>query len=123
MFDIDRLKKLQINLKILMFEPKTILTMYVEDSLEAGFNIKNDVDLVYYLYLCEIQKWLRDNKKIIIEVECLDINLYEVDYIFQNTEYFVVNILDNSKDPFKFDSYEEALLGGIEEVIQVLWKN
>lgn len=72
-----------------------------------------------YLYLCEIQKWLRDEHKISIEVNSTLDSL-----INGNPEYHFGASKWGNKKNYKcgsnFPSYESALLEGIYEALKLI---
>lgn len=49
------------------FNPKTVTTKFTHDYLIGGKNVMI-TDLCIYLYLCEMQKWLREVHNIYVDV-------------------------------------------------------
>ena len=82
--------------------------------------------------LYEAQKWLREEKRICVEVDCCaggyvwDLcKAYHKDWFSGGTTIYTHCCEDNAINPLlndcgKYDSYEDALLEGIKEAIEIL---
>lgn len=95
------------------FKAKTFSTIWTFQHYAfgaSGFKINDTCD---YLLLCEIQKWIRDEFEIYIQVFYHKSGKFEV---------MIVNSSDNviSTELFgeMFTSYEEALMAGIKETLR-----
>ena len=89
-------------------------------------------DYVLAIYLYEAQKWLREEKRICVEVDCCAggyvwelCKAYHKDWFSGGTTIYTHYCEDNAINPLlddcgKYDSYEEALLEGIKEAIKIL---
>lgn len=85
-----------------------------------------------WLPLYEAQKWLREEKRICVEVDCCAggyvwelCKAYNKDWFSGGTTIYVHYCEDNSintllNDCGKYESYEDALLEGIKEVVKIL---
>lgn len=91
-------------------------------SKEKGFlskdNLININNSYYYLWLCELQKWLREVHKIVVESIVFDKGFLENDkFCYQWRVY------DNTEDWFtglEFKTYEEALEVGLQEALKLI---
>ena len=84
------------------------------------------------ILLYEAQKWLREEKRICVEVDCCAggyvwelCKAYHKDWFSGGTTIYTHYCEDNAINPLlndcgKYDSYEEALLEGIKEAIKIL---
>ena len=103
---------------------------------ELGFlirriKVKGDEKHVPIL-LYEAQKWLREEKRICVEVDCCAggyvwelCKAYHKDWFSGGTTIYTHYCEDNAINPIlndcgKYDSYEEALLEGIKQAIYIL---
>ena len=103
---------------------------------ELGFlirriKVKGDEKHVPIL-LYEAQKWLREEKRICVEVDCCAggyvwelCKAYHKDWFSGGTTIYTHYCEDNAINPIlndcgKYDSYEEALLEGVREAIKLL---
>lgn len=102
-------------------------------ALESlGMNVYTSfcgVEVLKHLLLYEAQKWLREEKKIHIEVyACAGgymwelCKAYDTNTFSGDTTIYVYDDVTNPKlnDAGRYDSYEEALLEGIKEAINIL---
>ena len=83
-------------------------------------------------HLYDAQKWLREEKRICVEVDCCAggyvwelCKAYHKDWFSGGTTIYTHCCEDNAINPLlndcgKYDSYEEALLEGIKEAIKIL---
>ena len=87
---------------------------------------------VLAIHLYDAQKWLREEKKVHIEVyACAGgymwelCKAYETNTFSGGTTIYVFDDVANPKlnDAGRYDSYEEALLEGIKEAIKILTNN
>ena len=85
-------------------------------------------DRVSAIHLYDAQKWLREEKKIHIEVYATAggyiwelCKAYETTTFSGGTTIYTPNDVDNPKlnDAGRYDSYEEALLEGIKEAVKI----
>jgi hypothetical protein len=79
------------------------------------FDKSPDKEMHYYFWFCELQKWLRDEKKIHVSP------FLEATTIESN--FHIVEVYGNIKDPFSIDnlnSYEEALETGLFEALKLI---
>lgn len=80
----------------------------------------------------EVQKWLREEKRICVEVDCCAsgyvwelCKAYQGDWFSGGTTIYTHYCEDNANNPLlndcgKYNSYEDALLEGIKEAVKVL---
>ena len=84
------------------------------------------------IHLFDAQKWLREEKRICVEVDCCAggyvwelCKAYHKDWFSGGTTIYTHCCEDNAINPLlndcgKYDSYESALLEGIKEAIKIL---
>ena len=89
-------------------------------------------DSCHSLLLYEAQKWLREEKRICVEIDCCAggyvwelCKAHHKDWFSGGTTIYTHYCEDNAINPLlndcgKYDSYEEALLEGIKEAIKLL---
>lgn len=104
----------------------------VKDLEYFGMNVYTKfkgIDVLKSVLLYEAQKWLREEKKIHIEIyACAGGYMWELCKAYETTTFsggttiYVCDDVANPKlnDAGRYDSYEEALLGGIKEAIKIL---
>ena len=102
---------------------------YSHNSLREGVVTSNYIDAPT---MWEAQKWLREEKRICVEVDCCAggyvwelCKAYHKDWFSGGTTIYVHYCEDNSintslNDCGKYNSYEEALREGIKEAIKIL---
>ena len=107
---------------------------YVKDLIELGFDKypKDNSEDELTCYLALAQKWLREEKRICVEVDCCTggyvwelCKAYHKDWFSGGTTIYTHCCEDNAINPLlndcgKYDSYEEALLEGIKQAIKIL---
>lgn len=91
----------------------------IELSKEKGFLSRDKLVSVYnsyyYLWMCELQQWLR-------EVHNIQVYVYSTT-LYMNNQYkdYVYNIDGNNLDTRKgFDKYEEALEEALKQSLQLI---
>lgn len=96
------------------FQPITFSTKWVYNFyIGIGKNIKI-TEMADYILLCEIQKWLRDIKKI----DLIVVNAYvRGDYNKYSYVARYVGGKDIETKDFYSDSYEESLKEGLKEML------
>ena len=79
------------------------------------------------IYLYDAQKWLREEKRICVEITCCAsgyvwelCKAYHKDWFSGGTTIYDNAIDAMLKDCSRYESYEEALLEGIKEAIKIL---
>ena len=89
-------------------------------------------DFIIRPSLYDAQKWLREEKRICVEVDCCTggyvwelCKAYHKDWFSGGTTIYTHCCEDNAINPLlndcgKYDSYEEALLEGIKQAIKIL---
>ncbi len=84
-------------------------------------------NLLYYLWLCELQKWLRENYEIHVEIKLTDDTLcfhYEYVLVTSNDRYYNdEDMIDWAKRHWsnkKYDTYEKALEEGLLESLKLI---
>ena len=87
------------------------------------------------IYLYDAQKWLREEKRICVEVDCCAggyvwelCKAYHKDWFSGGTTIYTYYCEDNAINPLlndcgKYESYEDALLEGIKETVKILKEN
>ena len=87
--------------------------------------ISGDVVSTFTLY--EAQKWLREEKRICVEITCCAggyvwelCKAYHKDWFSGGTTIYDNAIDAMLKDCSRYESYEEALLEGIKEAVKIL---
>ena len=90
------------------------------------------LNFVLAVHLFDAQKWLREEKRICVEVDCCAggyvwelCKAYHKDWFSGGTTIYTHCCEDNAINPLlndcgKYDSYEEALLEGIKEAVKIL---
>ena len=90
------------------------------------------LNFVLAVHLYDAQKWLREEKRICVEIDCCAggyvwelCKAYQKDWFSGGTTIYTHYCEDNVINPLlndcgKYDSYEEALLEGIKEAIKIL---
>lgn len=111
----NKLQKLQPKLRELGFETNTSITSYVEDCINSGYRLTHNFSLFTYLYLCEIQKWLRDIHNIDILVEFGLSKPLNYGTFVKDSWCYKEGLEINS-----FSTYEEALLEGIIKSLEII---
>lgn len=114
---LNQMKELIYKITKLGFKPKTRFTGKVIHYSKT--NIKPS-EAYSYLFLCEIQKWLRDEQNLLV---C----------IYSNASSYLWTIMDDKggtdrgwsdtsgpNESGVWDNYEEALLAGIKESINLI---
>ena len=103
------------------FKTHTVTTGYTFTYLLGGKNIMINETCIY-LFLCEIQKWLR-------EVHKIDIMILPWENTENNTvsyQYFVLNNFDENKyddsyvEEKNYDTYEKSLEIGLQEALKLI---
>jgi hypothetical protein len=106
-----------------------------ELGYSESFPLSKDYEVLgkdYDILLYEAQKWLREEKKIHIEVyACAGgymwelCKAYETNTFSGGTTIYVCDDVANPKlnDAGRYDSYEEALSEGIKESVKILKEN
>ena len=102
---------------------------YSHNSLREGVVTSNYIDAPT---MWEVQKWLREEKRICVEVDCCAggyvwelCKAHHKDWFSGGTTIYTHCCEDNAINPLlndcgKYDSYEEALLEGVREAIKLL---
>ena len=79
------------------------------------------------IHLYDAQKWLREEKRICVEIDCCAggyvwelCKAYHKDWFSGGTTIYTNAIEAMLNDAGRYDSYEEALLKGIKEAIKIL---
>ena len=94
-----------------------------------GFDFQNSNNIyrVGAPLLYQAQKWLREEKRICVEVDCCAsgyvwelCKAYHKDWFSGGTTIYTNAIEAMLSDSGKYDSYEEALLEGIKQAIYIL---
>ena len=92
----------------------------------------NAMGYVLAVHLYEAQKWLREEKRICVEVDCCAggyvwelCKAYHKDWFSGGTTIYTHYCENNAINPLlndcgKYESYEEALLEGIKEAVKTL---
>ena len=103
------------------FKTHTVTTGYTFTYLLGGKNIMINETCIY-LFLCEIQKWLR-------EVHKIDIMILPWEDTENNTvsyQYFILNNFDEEKyddsyvEEKNYDTYEKSLEIGLQEALKLI---
>ena len=75
-------------------------------------------EFIFYLWLCELQKWLRENKALFLtvgkEYNNLDLFYFEVSYNFKLPDGATLIEKEN------FKTYEQALESGLMEALKLI---
>lgn len=85
---------------------------------EKGFKGSNSVSInttYYYLWLCELQKWIRDIYKINIIINFCDDDTWEASL---QTDNFPEK--ESDKDTPEFYTYEDCLENALKEALELL---
>ena len=79
------------------------------------------------IHLYEAQKWLREEKRICVEIDCCAggyiwelCKAYHKDWFSGGTTIYTNAIEAMLNDSGRYESYEEALLEGIKEAVKLL---
>lgn len=111
----EELKQIAIKAKELGFKARTVTTIHTdtihtEKYLLGGKNVMLN-DMCFYLYLCDLQEWLRSKYNLNIDIILIDCFNYD---------YYIVekDICNNLGDPF--ETYQEALQEGIKESLKLI---
>ena len=96
------------------FKTKTVTTKFTNDYLLGGKNVMINETCIS-LWMCELQKWLR---------EVHNINVFVVAcYIGEDKHrysYYITNPLDTDSDGSEALTYEEALADALNECLQIV---
>lgn len=92
----------------------------ISDSLKSAIMLANNEDVKWYCpTISQVLKWLREKKKLFIEIF-----MYHNHYLWEiyNTEMYDVDFTQKSEkySEKEYVSYEEAVLAGIEYVLDNL---
>ena len=104
------------------FKTHTVTTGYTFTYLLGGKNIMIN-DTCVYLFLCEIQKWLREVHNIFVFVDktrtggTFQFSIHERLKNENSVYEFRWNVLKNSKE---YNTYEEALEAGLQEALKLI---
>lgn len=108
---------------------------YVIDCFYSHNSLPKDVMTANFIdapTLWEAQKWLREEKRICVEVDCCAsgyvwelCKAYQGDWFSGGTTIYTHYCEDNANNPLlndcgKYNSYEDALLDGIKEAVKIL---
>lgn len=91
-----------------------------ESEATRNIDILKSTDLFYYLYLCEIQKWLRESNKFHITIDSLcnsEDNLENFYWMYDIKDTSIFFIEGSGVD---FKTYEEALEKGCFEALKLI---
>ena len=72
----------------------------------------NNDERCFYLWMCELQKWLRDEKDILL--------LYDFRTEDMKKKYVFFTAMDGIKATPIFDTYEESLQSGLIEALKLI---
>ena len=97
----------------------------IQLSREKGFISKDNLITVdasyYYLWMCELQKWLREVHSIDVLIEGNRdlIKRYNINFLNSNnnTQFFLLNQENKIRH---FSNYEEALEIGLQEALKLI---
>ena len=93
----------------------------VERSREAGFMSRDRLVGVnedyYYLWMCELQKWLREMRTPIVVTPVTDFVAWQVEVMHPDRGLLTI---DKNEDGYWFNSSEEALEYGLDRALQYL---
>lgn len=106
----EELKQIAIKAKELGFKARTVTTIHTEKYLLGGKNTMLN-DMCFYLYLCDLQEWLRSKHNLTMDV--ISTNLLEYDYYIEQND-----IAKSNKHSFY--TYQEALQEGIKESLKLI---
>lgn len=111
----EELKQIATKARELGFKSRTVTTIHTEKYLLGGKNVMLN-DMCFYLYLCDLQEWLRSKYGIEANANIDINNLYEASVLTDNTsEYFENEELDQG-----FNTYQEALQEGIKQSLKLI---
>lgn len=89
---------------ITLAKEKKFTSKIIGKSVEATHSTKD----FYYLWMCELQKWFREEHQIHISITIFEDNTWAGDLIHEGAEY-EWNDLDAPYDAENCNSYEEVL--------------
>ena len=92
------------------FKTKTVTTKVTNDYLLGGKNVMI-TKMCIYLWMCELQKWLREKHKIHIDIQPF---YYKGDFISWNLK------IHNTYFKEKYKTHEEALECGIYQALKLI---
>ena len=95
---------------------------------EKGFISKSEEGLDYYLFLCEVQRWLREEYFLYVEVNrshfdgFLGIVVFNCHVVDIKIDYVKgqKNIIRTKDHKLTFNSYEEALEQGLSAALKLI---
>lgn len=95
------------------FITKTVTTGFTNDYLLGGKNVMI-TEMCIYLWMCELQKWLREVHKIVLLIHQYDDNKK---YSYLIDEEFIYEF--GTRNP-NYNIYEEALEIGLQEALKLI---
>lgn len=116
----EELKQIAIKAKELGFKARTVTTIHTEKYLLGGKNTMLN-DMCFYLYLCDLQEWLRSNKNIEVIISRDSFLSYYV--VHGMIQFEVGNTKLNSTNftnTFYHQTYNLALQEGIKESLKLI---
>lgn len=100
-----------------------LYTDLIKLSKEKGFMSKDNLTGIfpsyYYLWMCELQQWLRDEHNWFLGIVCeyrFDYHGYNID----NAEIDLYEAVEIGNSQFRYDSYEKALEAGLLESLKLI---
>lgn len=100
------------------FESKAIIFQYGANPAKLTIQ---EAEFSYYLWMCELQKWLRDSHKLIVQIESIwgDKEMKTIEYESWVMYRYFENHLPN-EEPDIFKTYESALEFGLTQALDKL---
>ena len=94
------------------FKTKTVTTKVTNDYLLGGKNVMI-TEMCIYLWMCELQKWLREVHNIHITVTSIS---------QESWQYHIQKPKDKLGDNYNedYENYEEALEDGLQEALKLI---
>jgi len=111
----EQLKEIAIKAKELGFKSRTVTTIHTEKYLLGGKNVMLN-DMCFYLYLCDLQEWLRSKHNILVYL------LWYDDQITEPRWSVCIHCLPNYRHSYiaGYDNYQLGLQEGIKESLKLI---
>ena len=93
---IEELKEIAIKANNLGFKSRTVTTIHTEKYLLGGKNTMLN-EMCFYLYLCDIQEWLREKHNMLVYLLWYDDNITEARWSIYVDKIYINGNVDYKK--------------------------
>lgn len=114
----EELKQIATKAREHGFKARTVTTIYTEKFLLGEKKVMLN-DMCFYLYLCDLQEWLRSKYNIFLTIQ-YDLDISKKSFILPESQVDESGCFKIGACPYRYNSYQEALQEGIKESLKLI---